>query len=123
MNTLQMARAAYDTASAPIRTNHSIEYETIARATRDLKMSGARSDYPAFVRALHNNRTMWALLAIDVADGGNRLPPELRAQIFYLAEFTANQTRRVLNQDASATALIDINTAVLRGLRQQDTST
>lgn len=123
MNTLHMAQAAYDTASAPIRTNHSIEYETIARATRDLKMSGARSDYPAFVRALHNNRTMWALLAIDVADGGNRLPPELRAQIFYLAEFTANQTRRVLNQDASATALIDINTAVLRGLRQQDTST
>ena len=46
-----------------------------------------RSDYSAFVAALHENRRIWTLFATSVAQNDNGLPPELRARIFYLAEF------------------------------------
>ena len=59
-------------------------------------------------------------MAIDVADNENALPQELRAQLFYLAEFTEHHSRRVLRREADVTALIDINTAVLRGLNGRE---
>ncbi len=76
-------------------------------------------DFSALVQALHENRELWTLLATDVADKDNKLPAQLRAQIFYLAEFTNHHTRQVLAQDATADVLVEINTAVMRGLRQQ----
>ena len=54
---------------------------------------------------------------MDVAEPTNLLPQPLRAQIFYLAEFTMHHSAKVLKGDASVAPLIDINTAVMRGLR------
>mgnify|MGYP000311731850 CR=1 FL=1 len=54
----------------------------------------------------------------DVASPGNALPSQLRAQIFYLFEFTQHHTRKVMDGEARADAVTDINTAVMRGLRQ-----
>ena len=51
-----------------------------------------------------------------MADDGNGLPRTLRAQIFYLSEFTDHHSRRVLKGEAEVDALIDINLAVMRGL-------
>ena len=45
------------------------------------------------------------------------LPPALRAQLFYLYEFTDQHSRKVLAGNASIEVLVDINTAVMRGLR------
>lgn len=73
--------------------------------------------FNALVRALHDNRALWTALAADVAIGTNGLPRSLRAQIFYLAEFTVHHSRRVLAGEAGADVLVDINTAVMRGLR------
>ena len=61
-------------------------------------------------------------MAVDVADKGNALPKELRAQIFYLAEFTDHHSQQVIRGKATPTALIDINMAVLKGLNGQDAS-
>jgi flagellar protein FlaF len=55
-------------------------------------------------------------MAADVSDVSNALPAALRAQIFYLAEFTEIHSRKVMNGDATADALIEINSAILRGL-------
>ncbi|MFN6978293.1 MAG: flagellar biosynthesis regulator FlaF [Gemmobacter sp.] len=41
----------------------------------------------------------------------------MRAQLFYLYEFTAAHSRRVLDGTASVEALVDVNTAMMRGLR------
>ena len=71
----------------------------------------------ALARAIHDNRSLWTALAADVAIETNPLPRPLRAQIFYLSEFTAQHSRKVLAGDASVDVLIDINTAVMRGLR------
>jgi flagellar protein FlaF len=76
--------------------------------------------FPKLAEALHENRVLWTALASDVAGEANQLPAELRARIFYLAEFTLLHTSKVLAKQASAVPLLDINAAILRGLRQAE---
>lgn len=121
MNTLEMARMAYSANTTPIRSHQNTEYDTFAQITARLKTAAERGK-PGFsdlAAALHDNRKLWILLAGDVADGANALPQTLRAQIFYLAEFTLHHSAKVLDGSGEADVLIDINTAVMRGLRQQ----
>ena len=110
---------AYATREAPTRSFRSVEYDLLARATHRLKTTWLRraEDFPALAAALDANQQLWSALAIDVADAGNDLPAPLRAQLFYLAEFTRKHSRKVLDEVASIDALADINTAVMRGLR------
>ncbi|RPE64637.1 flagellar protein FlaF [Pacificibacter maritimus] len=124
MNAFNMARTAYSSTSAPIRTARGTEYAAFARITHQLSASAKtkKTTYAAFVQALHNNRMLWTLLAGDVASADNQLPKELRAQIFYLAEFTQKHTSDILNGKADEVPLIDINTSIMRGLRQEGDS-
>ena len=121
MNAYNMAKTAYSASAAPIRTHSGNEYEAFARVTHRLKKatSASKTGFSDVAVAIHENRQLWTLLAADVATDGNKLPDQLRAQIFYLAEFTTVHSRKVLRGDASLEALIDINTAIMRGLRQQ----
>ncbi len=113
-----MARSAYSDAATPTRTGRGTEYEVFARVTRRLRqLQDGNAGFPALVRALHDNRSLWTVLAADVATATNGLPIELRARILYLSQFTAHHTRRVLAGEATVDAIIDINTAVMRGLR------
>ena len=118
MNAHLQARSAYSGAAAPTRTGRGTEYEAFALATRRLTQAGdGAGGFASLVRALHDNRSLWTALAADVALASNGLPKDLRARMFYLAEFTAHHSRRVLAGEAPVDALIDINTAVMRGLR------
>lgn len=121
MNAIEQARQAYAPAQAPCRTDRSTEHLVFSRITSALLKADQASppDFPRLVAALHENRRLWTILAADVADDGNSLPRQLRAQIFYLAEFTDLHTDRVLRGEATAAALIDINTAMMRGLSGQ----
>jgi flagellar protein FlaF len=96
-----------------------VEYDLLARITNRLTQAEAarNKDYPAFARALSDNHRLWSTLAADVAEPGNGLPAQLRAQLFYLYQFTAEHSRKVLDGTAGIGVLIDINTAVMRGLR------
>ncbi|HEX9859494.1 MAG TPA: flagellar biosynthesis regulator FlaF [Paracoccaceae bacterium] len=119
MTLTQSARIAYGRPEAPARTARTIEYDLIARVTQRLTTAAKCQavDFPAFAAALHENTLMWRTLAADVADPGNGLPAPLRAQLFYLYEFTAEHGRKVLAKEAGIEVLVDINTAVMRGLR------
>jgi flagellar biosynthesis activator protein FlaF len=114
-----IARAAYGQRETPIRTDRSHEYDLLARCTQQLAMAWTRrkESFASLAVALTENLQLWSALAADVAEAGNGLPPPLRAQLFYLYEFTANHTRTVLDQRGSVEVLVDINTAVMRGLR------
>ncbi len=114
-----IARAAYGQREAPLRTNRSHEYDLLARCTQQLAMAWTRrkEDFSTLAVALTENLQLWSALAADVAESGNGLPAPLRAQLFYLYEFTAGHTRAVLDQRGSVEVLVDINTAVMRGLR------
>jgi flagellar protein FlaF len=121
LTALNLARNAYSAAAAPVRTDRGIEYDAFARITHRLKAAALSlgTDYPGFVSALHKNRQLWRLLATDIADSENALPKELRAQLFYLAEFTDHHTSLVLNDGARPDILIELNTSIMQGLRNQ----
>ncbi len=119
MNTMNFARTAYGQPRAPVRSPRSLEYDLLARVTQRLRAAweGRKTDFPALAAAVADNRQLWSTLALDVAGTGNGLPPPLRAQLFYLYEFTDQHSRKVLAGTASVEVLVDVNTAVMRGLR------
>ena len=117
MNASTLAQRAYAPTAAPIKSDRSVEYDVIARITYRLKAAIEGDDFPALVQALHENRQLWRTFAVDVADPANALPKDLRARIFYLAEFTAEHTSKVIKKKASAVPLLEINTAIMRGLK------
>jgi flagellar biosynthesis activator protein FlaF len=119
VNTLDLARTAYAAPGTPARTARGAEYEIIAQITRCLRAADRRRKeaFPAFAEALHDNVRLWTALASDVAEPDNALAPELRARIIYLYEFTLHQSQAALSSDAPVDVLVDINTAVMRGLR------
>jgi len=96
-----------------------VEYDLIARVTQRLAATWAKrkTDFPDFALALTDNQRLWSTLAADVAEPTNGLPAPLRAQLFYLYQFTVEHSRTVLAERGSIEVLIDINTAVMRGLR------
>jgi len=115
------ATNAYAPAKEAVRTDRGLEYEALAKTTSAIRRANAlgRDGFNALVSALHDNQKLWTLFAIDVAEGQNRLSPEIRAQIFYLAEFTQAHTRKILRKEADASALVEINVAIMRGLAQK----
>ncbi|MGL4309481.1 MAG: flagellar biosynthesis regulator FlaF [Paracoccaceae bacterium] len=123
LNTFDMARSAYSRPDAPTRTTRGTEYDLFARITHRLKHAASpeTGGFAALAQAIHENRRLWSVLAADVAEEGNRLPDSLRARVFYLAEFTQQHSRKVLAQQASADVLIEVNSAIMAGLRQQGT--
>ncbi|WP_281968838.1 flagellar biosynthesis regulator FlaF [Roseovarius nanhaiticus] len=119
MNAILRAQNAYGLSNRSIRTARDTEYEAVARATQNLKSAADTNplDMAKIARAVSDNRELWTLFAVQVADTDNSLPAQLRASIFYLAEFTNAHSSKVLSREASVDALIEINTAVMRGLR------
>ncbi|GGH27913.1 flagellar protein FlaF [Cribrihabitans marinus] len=119
MNALSRAQQAYAAASAPVRTPKNIEYQVISRITRNMRDADrkGRAGFPALASALHENRQLWTLFAIDLSGDGNGLPRDLRARLLSLAEFTQHHTSRVLAREATVEPLLEVNTAVMRGLR------
>ena len=116
---MYQAQTAYGRPDAPVRDNRAVEYDLLARVTRRLASAWAarETNHVALVQALHDNRALWQALAVDVVGPGNALPAPLRAQLFYLYEFTVEHTRRIHEEGGTAGVLIDINTAVMKGLR------
>ncbi|MFK7834739.1 MAG: flagellar biosynthesis regulator FlaF [Sulfitobacter sp.] len=117
MNAYALAQRAYAPTAAPTRSDRSIEYDVIARITARLKAAITSDEFPKLMEALHENNTLWRTLALDVADAENSLPKSLRARIFYLAEFTDAQTKKVIRNGESPIPLLEVNMAILRGLK------
>ena len=116
MNALKKARTAYAPSQSAVRTPRSIEAQLLGRANAQLRNANS---FPATAEAVHQNRRIWTSLAASVADEANKLPQQIRAQIFYLAEFTEHHSKRVLNGEADVSPLMAINSAILNGLSGQ----
>ncbi|KJZ21263.1 flagellar biosynthesis regulator FlaF [Loktanella sp. S4079] len=118
MNAIEQARQAYAPTQVSIKTERSVEAQLFSQVTARLRaaMTSKADGFSRIASAVHENRRMWATMAADVASEHNGLPRELRAQLFYLAEFTNLHSARVLRKEADLDTLIEINTAVLRGL-------
>jgi flagellar protein FlaF len=84
-----------------------------------MKAAVEKNDYSALAHALHENSKLWMAFAIDVSNSENLLPDDLRARIVYLAEFTRLHTHKVLRKVETAVPLLEINAAIMRGLKQE----
>lgn len=118
----QQATAAYGSSREAVRSDRSTEFELLAQITSHLSRASdsGPQGFSDLADALEQNRRLWTRLAADIANPENKLPAPLRAQLFYLAEFTFEHTRRVLQSGASPDALIDINKSIMRGLIGQE---
>jgi flagellar protein FlaF len=119
VNVFAQAQRAYAPTQAPIKTARSTEYEVIARISHRMKRAMEQDDFPALASALHENNQLWTALLVDVANPDNLLPEELRARIVYLAVFTREHTGKVMQKRESAVPLLEINAAILKGLKQE----
>jgi flagellar protein FlaF len=121
MNAHAQAIAAYGTPTNAHKTPRSIEYDVFAQITaklRDGEAGGSRA-FPQLAAALHENRRLWSELAYDLAAPGNQLPHALKAQLLGLAQFTLNHTDAILLNKADVSVLIELNIAIMRGLKGQ----
>ncbi|ARO15400.1 flagellar biogenesis regulator FlaF [Ketogulonicigenium robustum] len=121
MNTIELARSGYGNALVGIRDNRSMEQAVFSRVTSAL-IAAQESDFAAKAKALHDNRRLWTWLAADVASDQNQLPADLRARIFYLAEFTIDHSSKALREGADLAPLIEVNRAMLQGLAPRATA-
>jgi flagellar protein FlaF len=119
MNMHAHARSGYAGAAAPIRTERATEYAVFARITHRLAAldEADRAAFPKLAAAVADNQRLWGALAEDLMSDGNALPVGLRAQLVGIAEFVRKHTLRVLAGKAAVAPLVDINTAIMRGLR------
>ena len=113
------ARTGYAQATAPVRTDRGSEYAVFAKATAGLKAVDEtdKAQFPALARAVYDNQRLWGALEDDLLIETNALPAPLKAQLLGIANFVRRHSAQVLAGRASIAALVDINTAIMRGLR------
>jgi flagellar protein FlaF len=118
MNAHALACAAYGQPNIAQKSPRSAEYDVIARITSRLRstIESTPQNFALLAEALHDNRTLWMELAIDLAGSGNGLPGPLRMQLLQLAQFTLSHTDKVLADQADPAILVEVNLSILRGL-------
>lgn len=118
MNLIDQARNAYAPKTSALRSGRSMEHQLFSEVTTQLRTTSNRlpMSFPEFAEAVHANRAVWTHFATQVAEDHNALSDDLRARIFYLAEFTSFHSRKVLKGEADIGPLVEINTAIMRGL-------
>ena len=102
-----------------VRTARDAEYDIFSRVTRMLRQATERGHGPDMIAAVDKNNQLWTILASDLADAGNALPDEVRAGLLSLAGFSLRHGHQALAGKVSLAPLIDVNMAMMRGLRQE----
>lgn len=102
-----------------VRTARDAEYDVFSRVTRMLRQAHEAGHGHDLIAAVDKNNQLWTLLASDLADSGNKLPDQVRAGLLSLAGFALRHGHLALSGKVSVEPLIDINMAVMRGLRQE----
>jgi len=120
MSAHALTQNAYGDATRAMGSPRNVEYQVFSQITGQLKRAGAEGrPFSELALALHENLQLWTVIVADVTNTGNGLPVALRGQLADLSKFTRSHTQKVLRQEADAGVLIEINTAVMRGLRGQ----
>ncbi|MEL6217001.1 MAG: flagellar biosynthesis regulator FlaF [Pseudomonadota bacterium] len=110
----------YGNATRATAIPRDVEYRVFGQITG--RISHAMRDGAPFselASALHENTRLWTALMADLAEQENELPMELRAQLISLGLFMRRHTDDVLRGSAEPGVIVDINTAIMRGLRGQ----
>lgn len=125
MNVNAAALRGYAAHAMSTKSDRRGEYETFAKVTKRMRdgAMNAKTRFPQYAEALHDNQRLWNALVVDISDSENPLPDSLKARIFYLADFTRIHTEQVLTAQASVVPLLEINIAIMRGLKGEGAET
>ena len=112
------AQAAYNTNNTETLSSRAVEYRVFSQITARLESCKHHDDalQTKFNQALSDNILLWNALSADVATETNPLPQNLKAQIFYLAQFMRHHTALVRDNKATVDAMVDINKMMMSGL-------
>lgn len=105
--------------SSVVRTARDAEYDVFSRVTRMLRQAEDNGHGSDRIAAVDKNNQLWTILAGDLADPGNALPDQVRAGLLSLAGFALRHGHQALSGRVGLAPLIDINMAMMRGLRQE----
>lgn len=105
--------------SSVVRTARDAEYDVFSRVTHMLRQAAGAGRGPEWIAAVDKNNQLWTLLASDLANPGNKLPDQVRAGLLSLAGFALRHGHQALAGKVGIAPLIDINLAMMRGLRQE----
>ncbi len=127
MTASALAKNAYHESARTTASPRAVERQLLSRLTTALTVAENKrdQDHPGYIRALSKNLEFWTVIAADVASEGNQLPTDLRANLFYLFEFTRHHTNKLIGGDDAldVTPLIDINQNIIRGLQGPEEAT
>jgi flagellar protein FlaF len=93
-----------------------VEHRALTRVTGML-LNGAEKGGVALAEACHMNRMLWTIFQTDLAQPGNGLPDELKAQLISLAIWVQRYTSKVLFENASIDPLVSVNRSIMDGLK------
>jgi|GEM_PF-1005778 len=117
------AKRGYGQVKRQMSSDKHIEIELFSTITARLnthKVSSETSDLrltPDMARDLLENAKLWQILMLDVLSDDNHLDLPLKRSLVSLAEFTQGHTQKVFRGESTIDVLIDVNTAILNGLK------
>ncbi len=113
-----MTLSAYQAARARAETPRSAELRLLGEITGQMMDAEERGLKGALLMPpLHRNREVWNAFHNDCNDPNNGLPRELRAQIVSIALWVDRFTSDVIAGRERIRELIDVNRAIMEGLR------
>jgi flagellar biosynthesis activator protein FlaF len=95
---LEKAHAAYGASIRVTRSARDTEFDVLARVTKRLRGRPPRRPFPDLASAIHDNRSLWSLFALDLALPTNGLPKDLREKLLSLARFVDDHSSKVLKE-------------------------
>ncbi|WOR14489.1 flagellar biosynthesis regulator FlaF [Hyphomonas sp. FCG-A18] len=114
-----LARQAYGQVqhrtAGPKEIEHAV-FEQITEALQDV----AKTEAPVpnvYADAVSRNMELWTILAADLMSDANALPLETKQGLLGLSEFVRRTSMTLLTEGGDVTDLIDVNIAIMRGLR------
>lgn len=119
LNAVTPMQAHVGYASNAVRTDKDNEYGAFARVTQMLRHAHDGGQMRDRIAAAHKNNDLWTALAADLTHPGNSLPDPLKAGLLSLAMFSIRHGHAVMRGAATTEALIDVNLAIMKGLRHE----
>lgn len=116
-----MSVAAYQQANLQSEDPRQTEYRIFALFTRALEEAEQKGPQ-AVVKAVADNRQLWITLQMDLADDGNSLPVEVRAQLLSLAIWVNRYSPDAMKSKVPLDPLINVNKSIMDGLRASATT-
>lgn len=123
MNNTYLAKQGYKAVQKEAASDKAIELRVFMSVTAQLKSVDAENklEFPKLCDAVLENLKLWKILFLDLINPSNTLPQEIKTSLIQLSDFTTAHSRKVLLGEATPEALIDVNSAIIAGLRQSMT--